>query len=231
MSRKISLLTFIALFLCWLPFATKEVFAQGDTKIVVHVDQPDVQIGDEFKVYIQAENSVDLFGSQLSLDYDPDRVEVVPDGIAIDPNLTVFGGEEVDEAAGVLTYPFINTGSTTENMADLPVAEITFKALEKGPVTFNLRNIKAVNTDIEEIHHNTQYRTVLNINESLSEPPSDPPADDEREKHDDKDDPGRDSGRDDSQDRSENDASEGSYSRPESGEQTDTSSGATSKAI
>lgn len=159
--------------LCLLTTGVSISFAQGDTKIIVVVqdNKTEVEIGDTFTAYVKAQDAVDLFGLQLTLSYNPDMIQVVDGGVKIEKNMQVFGGEVEDFNQGSLTYPFINVKSTNDKIADMPVAGITFKALKKGPVAITLSNIKAVNSDIREIHYNTQYQTTLNVKEASVTPP------------------------------------------------------------
>lgn len=150
-------------------------YAKEETKIVVAVqgNRTEVQAGDTFTAYIEAQDALDLFGLQLTLNYDSNMIQVVDNGIKFEKNMSIPGGEIEDFKGGSLTYPIINTQSTKDKVANIPVASITFKALKKGPVVLNLSNIKAVNSDIQEIHYNTQYQTALNITETSTIPPKD----------------------------------------------------------
>lgn len=174
MRKTVYLLTILTMSLLLFIIGIETSYAKGETKIVVAVqDNKEVQAGDTFTAHIEAQEAVDLFGLQLTLYYDPDMIQVVDNGIKFEKNMSIPGGEIEDFKRGRLAYPIINTQSTKDKIANIPVASITFKALKKGPVALSLSNIKAVNSDIQEIHYNTQYQTALNITEASTIPPKD----------------------------------------------------------
>jgi len=172
MKKTVSLLIILAIILI-LPVSMNTAYAQGETKIVVMVQDnaTEVKTNDTFKVYVKALDATDLFGLQLRLKYDPNLIQVVDNGIKFENNMKVFGGQTEDLKKGVLTYPFINEKATKEKKDEIPVMEVTFKALKSGSVLISLSNIKAVNSDSETIHYNTQYQAVVNILDSSQPTP------------------------------------------------------------
>lgn len=173
--KKVILFSMIMLVLCFSHIGINKVYAKGETKIGITVEdnKTEVQKGEVFKVLVSAEEAIDLFGLQLTLDYDPSFIQIVEGGINIESNMGLFGGQIEDMEEGSLTYPLINKKSSKDKIKNLPILDISFKALKEGPVTLTLSNIKAVNSDIREIHYNTQHQTAFNIKAAAVTPPKD----------------------------------------------------------
>jgi hypothetical protein len=152
----------------------KTAHAQGDTEIIVMVqnDAACVSTNETFKVYVKVLNAVDLFGLQFMLEFDADRIQIVNNGINIDKDMSVFGGQVEDFENGTLIYPFINKKPSKDRIDEIPVMEIIFKALQKGPAEIRLSNVKAVNSEIKEIHYNTEYVTTLNVTDAQTPAPT-----------------------------------------------------------
>ena len=107
-----------------------------------------------------------MFGLQFTLEYDPSKLEVQGDGMELLGGYQSFGGVTVDKEKGILTYPVINSESTTELVETEQVGYVTFKALQEGSTMLTLTNIKAVNTNSKEIQYNTQTQKLLNISKT-----------------------------------------------------------------
>jgi len=176
MKRILPLLMVLALIVL-LPVSNNTAFARESTKIVVAVDASDIAVNDTFKVYVRALKATDLYGVQFTLNYNPDQIQVVSNGVKLEKNMQVFGGVTEDFNKGKLTYPIINTNAKKETIANIPIAEFTFKALKKGSVVITLTNIKAVNsdTDIKTIHENTQHQVTFNIKDGPAHTPEPTP--------------------------------------------------------
>ncbi len=82
----------------------------------------------------------------------------------------VFGGVTKDFENGKLVYPIINQDHSEEKIDNIPVMDITFEALKKGSVFFELSNFKAVNANSKEINYNTNYQKIINIVDQTLEP-------------------------------------------------------------
>lgn len=71
-AKKITALLIVwAMAVCLSSIDSKISYAQGNTKIVVTIqdNKKEVQAGDTFTMYIKAQEIVALFGLQLTLDY------------------------------------------------------------------------------------------------------------------------------------------------------------------
>lgn len=154
------------MYLLMIVFGICTVYAQGDTRINIRLDKDNYNIGDTFKVYVEGQNVVDMFGLQFTLEYDPSKLEVQGDGMELLGGYQSFGGVTVDKEKGILTYPVINSESTTELVETEQVGYVTFKALQEGSTMLTLTNIKAVNTNSKEIQYNTQTQKLLNISKT-----------------------------------------------------------------
>lgn len=163
--KKIALLVVLTIVVSLFVLDSKIIHAQGKTKIVIRVedDKKAVQAGDTFTVNIEAQEAVDVFGLQFTFDYDPNMVQIVDNGIKFEKKMSIPGGKTEDFEKGILKYPIINTGSSKNKVDNMSIGSITFKALREGSVILSLSDIKVVNSDIREIHYNTQYKIALNI--------------------------------------------------------------------
>lgn len=143
--------------------STITVNAQEKTTIMTSLDRSQVNVGQEFKVYVKAENVYDLFGVQFTINYNTELLDLVSNTLDMKSGFKSFGGETVDKSKGIVTYPLINSSSKKELLKDQLIGELVFRAKSKGGDIFNMSNVKAVNSDAVVISKNTNYSSPINI--------------------------------------------------------------------
>jgi len=137
-----------------------------ETRTKVVSDSTQVIVGQEFNVYINVTNVVDLYGWEFQFDYDPSVLDLTY-------NATVAGGlntptntfkDSVNETAGHLwwavstAYP-TTTGITYSNHA---IFEMHFNAIATGTSSLNLSG-----TILSNSHANPIFHTVVNSSVSV----------------------------------------------------------------
>ncbi|MBL4930222.1 cohesin domain-containing protein [Clostridium paridis] len=162
-------------------FRAISVEAQERTTIITAIDKNEVKIGEEFKVYIKAENVYDLYGVQFTINYDTELLNLVSSTLDMKNGFKSFGGETVDKAKGVITYPLINSNSKKELLKEQLIGELVFKGKNKGGNILNVSNIKAVDSDAVVISKNTNYSIPINVvsSEVVSVSPAKPQTEDD----------------------------------------------------
>ncbi len=143
--------------------STITVNAQEKTTIMTSLDRSQVNVGQEFKVYVKAENVYDLYGVQFTINYNTELLDLVSNTLDMKSGFKSFGGETVDKSKGIVTYPLINSSSKKELLKDQLIGELVFRAKSKGGDIFNMSNVKAVNSDAVVISKNTNYSSPINI--------------------------------------------------------------------
>jgi hypothetical protein len=143
--------------------STITVNAQEKTTIMTSLDSSQVNVGQEFKVYVKAENVYDLYGVQFTINYNTELLDLVSNTLDMKSGFKSFGGETVDKSKGIVTYPLINSSSKKELLKDQLIGELVFKAKSKGGDIFNMSNVKAVNSDAVVISKNTNYSSPINV--------------------------------------------------------------------
>ena len=143
--------------------STITVNAQEKTTIMTSLDRSQVNVGQEFKVYVKAENVYDLYGVQFTINYNTELLDLVSNTLDMKNGFKSFGGETVDKSKGIVTYPLINSNSKKELLKDQLIGELVFKAKSKGGDIFNMSNVKAVNSDAVVISKNTNYSSPINV--------------------------------------------------------------------
>ncbi|QLY81412.1 cohesin domain-containing protein [Clostridium intestinale] len=143
--------------------STLTVNAQEKTTIMTSLDSSQVNVGQEFKVYVKAENVYDLYGVQFTINYNTELLDLVSNTLDMKSGFKSFGGETVDKSKGIVTYPLINSSSKKELLKDQLIGELVFKAKSKGGDIFNMSNVKAVNSDAVVISKNTNYSSPINV--------------------------------------------------------------------
>lgn len=143
--------------------STITVNAQEKTTIMTSLDRSQVNVGQEFKVYVKAENVYDLYGVQFTINYNTELLDLVSNTLDMKSGFKSFGGETVDKSKGIITYPLINSSSKKELLKDQLIGELVFRAKSKGGDIFNMSNVKAVNSDAVVISKNTNYSSPINI--------------------------------------------------------------------
>lgn len=143
--------------------STITVNAQEKTTIMTSLDSSQVNVGQEFKVYVKAENVYDLYGVQFTINYNTELLDLVSNTLDMKNGFKSFGGETVDKSKGIVTYPLINSNSKKELLKDQLIGELVFKAKSKGGDIFNMSNVKAVNSDAVVISKNTNYSSPINV--------------------------------------------------------------------
>lgn len=143
--------------------STITVNAQEKTTIMTSLDSSQVNVGQEFKVYVKAENVYDLYGVQFTINYNTELLDLVSNTLDMKSGFKSFGGETVDKSKGIVTYPLINSNSKKELLKDQLIGELVFKAKSKGGDIFNMSNVKAVNSDAVVISKNTNYSSPINV--------------------------------------------------------------------
>lgn len=143
--------------------STITVNAQEKTTIMTSLDSSQVNVGQEFKVYVKAENVYDLYGVQFTINYNTELLDLVSNTLDMKSGFKSFGGETIDKSKGIITYPLINSSSKKELLKDQLIGELVFKAKSKGGDIFSMSNIKAVNSDAVVISKNTNYSSSLNV--------------------------------------------------------------------
>ncbi|WP_238882226.1 cohesin domain-containing protein [Clostridium sp. YIM B02551] len=161
-------------------FRAISVEAQERTTIITAIDKNEVKIGEEFKVYIKAENVYDLYGVQFTINYDTELLDLVSSTLDMKNGFKSFGGETVDKAKGIITYPLINSSSKKELLKEQLIGELVFKGKIKGGNILNVSNIKAVDSDAVVISKNTNYSIPINVvsSEVVSVSPAKPQTED-----------------------------------------------------
>lgn len=143
--------------------STITVNAQEKTTIMTSLDRSQVNVGQEFKVYVKAENVYDLYGVQFTINYNTELLDLVSNTLDMKSGFKSFGGETVDKSKGIITYPLINSSSKKELLKDQLIGELVFRAKSKGGDIFNMSNVKAVNSDAVVISKNTNYSSPINV--------------------------------------------------------------------
>lgn len=143
--------------------STITVNAQEKATIMTSLDRSQVNVGQEFKVYVKAENVYDLYGVQFTINYNTELLDLVSNTLDMKNGFKSFGGETVDKSKGIVTYPLINSNSKKELLKDQLIGELVFKAKSKGGDIFNMSNVKAVNSDAVVISKNTNYSSPINV--------------------------------------------------------------------
>ncbi|MDD7795008.1 cohesin domain-containing protein [Clostridium sp. 'White wine YQ'] len=161
MRRRLLVTLFLAFTIIF--FRAISVEAQERTTIITAIDKSEVKIGEEFRVYIKAENVYDLYGVQFTINYDTQLLDLVSSTLDMKNGFKSFGGETVDKSKGVITYPLINSNSKKELLKEQLIGELVFKGKSKGGNILNASNIKAVDSDAVVISKNTDYSIPINV--------------------------------------------------------------------
>jgi hypothetical protein len=143
--------------------STITVNAQEKNTIMTSLDSSQVNLGQEFKVYIKAENVYDLYGVQFTINYNTELLDLVSNTLDMKSGFESFGGETIDKSKGIISYPLINLSSKKELLKDQLIGELVFRAKSKGGDIFNMTNIKSVNSESVVINNNTNYSSPINV--------------------------------------------------------------------
>lgn len=146
-----------------LTFPVTRAYAQSKTKIILSVGKSEYNVGDIITVSIVGNNVIDLFGLQFVLSYDPTILKLQSSGIELNGGFENFSPNPVDTKNGVLTYALIDKTSVNTLQNTVTVGVLRFRAIEKGSAALNLTNIKAVNSNLNEIQENVKDQKILNI--------------------------------------------------------------------
>ncbi len=166
----------IATFLTGMP----EIYASETPQILLKAENntTEYQTGDVFSISINAYNVSDLVGVQFILHYDPAKMQIVENGIEINSEF-IDWLEIIDKDIGSITYALTTLDYIGDDIDELNVATITFKALGKGNIDLTLDNIKVVDSVPKYIVTNPEDTMAITIKDTSKDPtepgePTDP---------------------------------------------------------
>ena len=157
------LLVILTLIIYTICVSTSIVHAQKQVTIEVVADKSEYQVGELIKVTILAKNTLDLYGLQFTMKYNPSYLEMQGDGIILNDGYLVFGGITLDRNNGILTYPVINSASSNIIKEVEYIGYVTFKAMKPTTAQVDVTNVKGVNSNSQVITNNTQASLLFQV--------------------------------------------------------------------
>ncbi|MCR8633428.1 S-layer homology domain-containing protein [Paenibacillus radicis (ex Xue et al. 2023)] len=142
MSRKANHLIFAAVLLFAVWFNPGPALAESSPVYSLALDNGQVTVGSEVKVTVTAEHAVNLYGYEVVLEYEPDKLDYVrtvnimgDGGLSITP---ILQGNRI-------TFAHTNIGKDSVNSGNFNLSTFTFKSKSSGNSPLILRSVKAVN--------------------------------------------------------------------------------------
>ncbi|MFD0677849.1 MULTISPECIES: S-layer homology domain-containing protein [unclassified Paenibacillus] len=142
MLRKANHLLFVAVLLFAVWFNPGPTLADSAPVYSLALDNGQVTVGNEVKVTVKAEHAVNLYGYEVVLEYEPDKLEYVrtvnimgDGGLSITP---ILQGNRI-------TFAHTNIGKDNVNSGNFNLSTFTFFSKSSGNSPIILRSVKAVN--------------------------------------------------------------------------------------
>jgi len=141
------LVSIVALLSVSLPAAA----AQSEAQISIVASNAQVTVGELVTVSVFIDDVDQLAGMDLRLSYDPDQMELVPSTLTSGTNFSSFGGEDIDEAEGIITFPVLYGKPQDKGITGVQVMTVSFQAKRHGPAVFSVEGLQVVNNVSKEI--------------------------------------------------------------------------------
>lgn len=156
MKRKVWLL---ALSLVMLFTTSSMALAAGGEKFTFTAGTTSPEVGQQVTFTLQGEQLTDVYGYELRVTYDKDKLEFVSatssvKGWSVDP---VLDGSQI-------TFAHTKVGSTTTgDNGTVELAKLSFKVIQEGDAKVELTHIKLVNSSVVSSEFSPGLSTVLQV--------------------------------------------------------------------
>lgn len=154
------LITIITLGLC---FNKIQVFSQSQTNLVINLPVNTIKIGDQITISVEVENTIDLYGFDLTVNYDPQLLNLAEDsyqlGTFLNNNpLTI--GPNIDEQAGKFQISMMNTGLTSGSSGSGVLFTLPFEAMANGTALFWLDPASLIDSEGNPINFQAEISSL-----------------------------------------------------------------------
>ena len=123
----------------------------AESAIKLVPDKQTYQSNDTVTITIRAENAIDIYGLDFTLEYDPAYLSLAQDGIVS----LAYPFSQTDIEDGYIRYLGMKLGDTPGESGNVSLVQIKFVAKKEGSTNIKLTGIEASNSDAELIDINT----------------------------------------------------------------------------
>lgn len=143
-------------------FSFKTIAHAEENSIQVQSDSKEYNIGDKVKVVVNAVGAKDLYSADLTINYDPEYLELVASKFNVLQDL----GNSSEK--GTSRYLLSILGQEKGINGDISIAEFEFKAIKNGATKINLPSTILVNSKEEKMENIKVNPLDLRIKEKIT---------------------------------------------------------------
>lgn len=143
-------------------FSFKTIAHAEENSIQVQSDSKEYNIGDKVKVIVNAVGAKDLYSADLTINYDPEYLELVASKFNV---LQELGNSS---EKGTSRYLLSILGQEKGINGDISIAEFEFKAIKNGATKINLPSTILVNSKEEKMENIKVNPLDLRIKEKIT---------------------------------------------------------------
>lgn len=168
MTRKAGIFILVwMLFIMYFP--TGIALGAGTPSFSVAITSSQVSVGDDVEVSIQGQNVSDLYGYEVMLTYDAERLEFVPE----QTNGTFEGFKVVQSSGNQVKFAYTKIGKSAGENGNLHICSFIFEAKKSGAAQVNLQKITTVTSQLQSAVRDVNAQASIQITDSeTASPPS-----------------------------------------------------------